>query len=274
MRTKTLLLVVIAAGLCGCAPRSSLLIAPELVSSCAASSVLSRPLVVANYNIKSAMLSSVEEVGDVLAGMDADVIALQEVDHLMKRTDGVDQSLALAERLGMKRVFAGAMDRDDGTYGIALLSRLPLASVKRFELPMAGGFEPRVAIDAEVCASGKALRFVTTHSDFTPWAAEAHARAITEYVGSDDDVIILGDFNATPDTAAVRDLIARPLFDALGLFAEGPTFPQNKSRIDYILTDRRVLSADIVEVDASDHFPVLAAIEAPGADQLAAATTP
>lgn len=261
MRKITLLVVAFAA-FCSvaCAPRSAVLIAPQLVASCDDSSSLGRPIVMANYNIKSGMWTSLEEVGDVLESLNADVIALQEVDHLMKRTGDVDQSATLAERLGMERVFVGAQDRDGGTYGIALLSKLPIARADRFDLPDAGGVEPRVVADVDVCAAGKPLRVLSTHTDFTPWAADAHAKAIAEYLGNDDDVVVLGDFNATPEKDGIRSLIERPLFDALGMFAEGPTF-EGQGRIDYILTDRKVTGARIVDVDASDHRPVFATVD-------------
>lgn len=262
MRKFTLLAAALAALCSACAPRSSMLITPDLATSCEGTAALDRPLVIANYNIKSGMWSSLEEVGDVLEGLNADVIALQEVDHKMKRTDSVDQSGTLAERLGMERVFVGAQDRDGGSYGIALLSKLPVARADRIDLPEAGGVEPRVAADVDVCTGGQALRVVSTHTDFTPWAADAQAKAIAAHIAGDDDVVVLGDFNATPEKAGVRSLIERPLFDALGMFTEGPTF-EGQGRIDYILTDHTVTGARIVDVNASDHKPVFATIEVP-----------
>lgn len=266
MRTSTILIPAFSTlaliALCGgCAGHSRLLVSDELVSTCEGAARLGRPLVVANYNIKSGLWSSLDQVGDVLAKLDADVVALQEVDRGMRRTNDVDQSDVLARRLGMKRIFLGAQDRDGGTYGVALLSRLPIARVTRIDLPGAGGVEPRVAVDADVCVDGRPLRVLATHTDFTPWAAEAQAGAIAEALQTGGDVVVLGDFNATPEKPGIRRLLERPLFDALGIYTTGPTF-EGVGRIDYILTDRRVANAEIVEAAASDHKPVLATVEA------------
>jgi endonuclease/exonuclease/phosphatase family metal-dependent hydrolase len=179
----------------------------------------------------------------------------------MKRSDDVDQSATLAERLGMERVFAGTMERDGGTYGIALLSRLPFVKVERFDLPE-GGFESRTAIDAQVCAGDQPVRVVSTHADFTPWAAGKHAQAIADHIEGAPDVVVMGDMNVTPDSDAMKPLLADPMQDALGMFDEGPTFG-DKDRIDYILTDNEVTGAQIVDSDASDHRPVLATVDVP-----------
>lgn len=93
--------------------------------------------------------SDLEALARSLERMDADVIALQEVDRHLRRSGGVDQSGWLARRLSMEHVFAPALLGDpDGTwtaapardpggpsYGVALLSRHPILASYRLRLP-------------------------------------------------------------------------------------------------------------------------------------------
>jgi endonuclease/exonuclease/phosphatase family metal-dependent hydrolase len=241
----------------GCAERSEELLAPALRSSCNGLAPMDRKVKVANYNIKSGMWTSLDDVAAVIEHMDADVVALEEVDNGTQRSGLVDQSAVLAERAGAERIFAAAMDRDGGTYGIALLSKLPVVGAERFDLPDVGNFEPRVGIDATVCTGDKETRVVSAHADVLPWAAKAHAQAIAERVASAINVLVLGDLNATPDTGDTQPFLDDGLADALSLFDDRPTFGDN-ARIDYILTDRDINGAKVVDSDASDHKPVTA----------------
>ena len=229
------------------------------VASCDNVPDLEHPLVVGNYNIKSGVWTSLDEVGTVLLGMNADVIALEEVDRGMKRSGSVDESEVLAKRLGAEHVFAGTLNFDGGTYGIALLSKLPIVNVARFDLPRANGFEPRVAIDATVCAGKTPLHVIAAHADFLPWSSEAQAKAIAQHIGNDRGVVVLGDFNAAPSATGMKGLISQH-GDALAQYDEGATFPGTDTRIDYILTSRGVTAAKRVQSKASDHFAVMATI--------------
>ena len=101
-----------------------------------------------------------------LRRLDADLIAVQEVDRDQARSHGADQARLLGEALGMEWRYApallgtpgnpegwrapapGADDPGGTAYGIALLSRLPLEEVETFLLPQSGRDEPRVALVA------------------------------------------------------------------------------------------------------------------------------
>lgn len=256
MRATALVVVTLSfASLIGCAEPSGMMVEPQTyAASCDGNAALDRPLKVANYNIKSGLWSSLDEVADVVADLDADIIALEEVDNGLPRSDERDQSQLLAERIGAERIFAGAWEKDGGAYGIALLSRVPVLQSERFELPEASGFEPRVGIDASVCAGDRELRVVASHADFLPWSAKAHAEALGERIEGDDDVVLAGDFNIPPDHESIVGIVERGFKDVIGQFTDEPTFAD--ARIDYVMTDRDVSEAHVVDSDASDHKPV------------------
>lgn len=243
-----------------CADPSGLLVEPQTyAASCADNAPLDRPLKVANYNIKSGLWSSLDDVAAVVEALDADVIALEEVDNGLERSDRVDQSDLLARRIGAERVFAGAWEKDGGSYGIALLSRVPVLQSERFELPEANGFEPRVGIDASVCAGDEELRVVASHLDFLPWSAKAHADAIGERIEGDRDVVVAGDFNIPPEHESIVGIVERGFKDVIGEFTDAPTFADD--RIDYVMTDRKASDARVVDSDASDHKPVFVEVD-------------
>ena len=80
------------------------------------------------YNIKTgrhhpAGLAAVAHLIETYA---PDVLGLQELDEQMPRTHHVAQTDWLTRRLRMRGIFAPAMERDGGRYGIALLSRFPI----------------------------------------------------------------------------------------------------------------------------------------------------
>ncbi|MGI9018541.1 MAG: endonuclease/exonuclease/phosphatase family protein [Euzebya sp.] len=166
-----------------------------------------------------------EAVADWIVGLDADVVALQEVDAFLDRSAGLDQTAWLAQRLGYEGVFAPAvMGSPDvswqevphtglhdgaGGYGLGLLSRVGLADVVRTRLPYGGpgtrepggsptnpgvDREPRVTLSATV---GDDLRVSTTHLSYMFWRAVPQLGRAMEAAadGHDGPGIFLGDLN-------------------------------------------------------------------------------
>jgi endonuclease/exonuclease/phosphatase family metal-dependent hydrolase len=244
--TPVVLLLVVGAG---CARPSNLFVAPDL-SACAGSAVASS-LRVVTWNIRAGLSSSIDQIGDDLAALRPDVVALQEVDRDAERTGDVDQAAVLAERLGMTSTFAAARTEGHGDFGVALLSRLPFARAERIALPSDNAFEPRVALDAHVCAGDAEVRAVSVHADIYPWSAKQNAEALAhevkDSVGS--GVVVAGDLNGTPDAAGPAAFLDRGLVDTS---ADGPTCASR--RIDYVFVDHAVGAiADAVVADTGDH---------------------
>ncbi|CAN5187534.1 endonuclease/exonuclease/phosphatase family protein [soil metagenome] len=166
-----------------------------------------------------------DAVAEWIAGLDADVVALQEVDACLDRSGGVDQVAWLAERLGMEGTFApalmgspdtaweeapaGVLPAGAGGYGIGLLSRVGLRDVVRTRLPHGGpgsrepdaspvnpgvDNEPRVAVSATVDGD---VRVSTTHLSYMFWRAIPQLGRAMEAAadGHGGRGVFLGDFN-------------------------------------------------------------------------------
>lgn len=223
---------------------------------------------VVTYNIRAGKSSSLAAVYETLRAMDADVISLQEVE-IRGASDGrpVDQAQWLADRLGMEVAFAAARRAgDDGHFGVAVLSRLPILDSVRVPLEARFTWEPRVALDVRLCTgSGRPLRVIAVHSDVFGWSSKANAAALAALTKTSlgQGVLIAGDLNTTPRGDALKPLTRAGLADIVAEHAEGVTFPGfPTARLDYLLVDgplrRAVKNVRIGTSRASDHFPVVA----------------
>lgn len=259
-------LLALCGGGCG-VHASSTLVGGPVVETCDASAAgAPRSLRVATYNIRAARSSSLDEVLATLSSLDADIIALEEVERNVDGRAPVDQARWLADRLGLHAAFAAARREGDGDFGVALLSRLPFTELER--VPLAGSFtlEPRVALVGTVCAGGRPLKVVAAHSDVWSWSSAEHGQHLAELVRSTvgRGVVVAADLNAGPDEPAPAFLVAAGLADVLRGRHDGPTFqgfgPQR--RIDYVFADAPLAHAlrqvAVPESLASDHKPVVA----------------
>jgi endonuclease/exonuclease/phosphatase family metal-dependent hydrolase len=252
-----------------CASSSSALVSlARHDAACAVDAPSVERLRVASYNIRSGRSSSIDDIAEVLRDLDADVIALQEVQRNVDAEAPVDQIRELAAALGMSSAYAPAKRKGDGDFGVAVLSRLPIAQAERVPLQARFSGEPRVALDATVCAADRSLRFIAVHSDVLPWSAADGTSYVAELAGSSvgEGVIVAGDLNMTPGETGPRALSRKGLIDVVGQHAEGPTFPGGVARrLDYLFLDgplaKLVSNVRIHNTPASDHFPVLADID-------------
>lgn len=227
---------------------------------------------VATYNIRHGVgtdnVLDLDRTAAAISALDADIVCLQEVDEQTRRCRGVDQAAWLGKSLGMHHAFGSFMDYDGGRYGMAILSRWPIAWSESWPLPT--GNEPRVALAVDVSPPGiGSITVVNVHFDwvdddgFRFAQAEEVARRLREL---DRPWILLGDFNDTPGSRT------RSLFASLGHEGRKPagstkTWPAEipTSDIDSIVAgpadfwmpfEARV----IAEVVASDHRPVSATV--------------
>lgn len=236
-------------------------------------------LTVLTFNIRHGLGTDdrldLERIAGVIAEQGADVVALQEVDRCFdRRSDYVDQPGWLGERLGMTPVFGAQVHGPAGDgalpapgYGCAVLTARPFVSSAFEPLPTGPEEEGRGLLQIALDVGGHTVRVGCVHLSHETAASRHHqAQEIGRLRAADSPALLLGDFNATPDSAEMRYLADR-FVDPWPTRGCGPGFtfdsPGPWQRIDYILTSPDVATTAITVVDvdsASDHLAVRATV--------------
>jgi endonuclease/exonuclease/phosphatase family metal-dependent hydrolase len=199
-----------------------------------------------------------------IRAMQADVIALQEVDVRTRRGNFVDAPTELAKAVGFQYVFAASIKWDEGHYGLAVLSRWPFTNATRHRVDSSPEAEPRIVLDVTVCVGGRPLRVLNHHADRRT-ASRALGFASLRRLVQDDigrGILIMADLNEYPDAPGIRGLIDMGFVD---LAASSPAHTVGTGRVDYLLADTplagRASTARVWTTDKSDHHAVLAELE-------------
>ena len=238
---------------------------------------------------------NVDRLRDVVRELDADVLAMQEVDLDQPRSALADLTAVAAEAMGaVSHRFVAALAGTPGAtwiaangqeqpgtaaYGIALLSRYPALTWQTVRLPripmrfpmylpgprrvMVVREEPRAAVVAQLDTPGGALTVANTHLSFVPGWNRAQLRllrrALTALPGPH---VLMGDLNMTP----------APVLAVTGMrsLASVPTFPGSEPtrQLDYVLVDDASVTARhsaTPDVPMSDHRPLVVDVDGFGA---------
>lgn len=198
------------------------------------------------FNIQHGAGGDAGALGRVCAGLDADLLALQEVDVRVPRSRLVDQVAVVARATGMHAVF-GRTCRVGvvGRYGNALLTRAPMRDVQRLRLPSVGANEARGAIVVRVGELTVAATHLSIHQEESAVQLDALLAVLTP------PWVLLGDLNRLPSQLPVGLVVAD---------GSEPTFPSHapRSRIDHVAVSGVAFEA--VEVlpqqPVSDHRPL------------------
>ncbi len=197
-----------------------------------------------------------------LSRSDADIIALQEI------TPQWVAALASLERTYPYRKF---VPRED-PYGIALLSRWPIADVRAVDF--AGDGRPSLVADIDV--QGRKLQVIALHTrwpvlhDLQVARDRALQQAAALALTRPDATILLGDLNLTPYAPAFAQLVSGSgLQDALAGETWRPTWQAGfwplALPIDHVLVPRGscVTAHEIGPYLGSDHRPLLVTLRLP-----------
>jgi phospholipase D1/2 len=222
---------------------------------------------IASYNVHGCVgtdgVRDERRVAEVLRSLEADVIALQEVEFT---SDGESASAELLAHLGRFRAISAPIERHGAPFGNALLTRLPVASSRRICLAFPQR-EPRTALEVVLETGGRPLRVIATHLGLKPVERRFQVRRILEHVANDEHsvTVLLGDFNEW-------FLMGRPLRWLHARFGRGAavrTFPSGFPlfALDRIWVHprsalRRFDACTTRDARrASDHLPVIAEVD-------------
>jgi endonuclease/exonuclease/phosphatase family metal-dependent hydrolase len=225
--------------------------------------------------------------------LDADVLALQEVDCDQPRSAMADLTALAARAMGaVTHRFVAAISGTPGAtwmaatgreqpgtaaYGIALLSRYPVQSWQVVRLPrIPAPFpmylrepnrvtivneEPRAAMVAQLDTPLGPMTVANTHLSFVPgWNRVQLRHLVRDLRGFTGPRVLMGDLNMTPPRSG-RWVGMRPLGSGLTFPAEEP-----QRQLDHILTDDPALRVDdcrAPEVSISDHRPLVVDVSRP-----------
>jgi endonuclease/exonuclease/phosphatase family metal-dependent hydrolase len=228
-------------------------------------------LKVMTYNIHHANppskvgLIDLDAIAEVIKKENPDLVGLQEVDRFTKRSGNIDEAKILAEKTGMNFQFFKAIDHDGGDYGVAILSKYPIANGSQLALPQVAKGEPRVLSYAKIVLPNKAsFIFANTHLDATRPDSNRVAQMksiLAELEKKKEPIILVGDLNCEYKAEPIALLDKQ--FKRSCTASCAHTIPQDfpKKTIDYIAlknADWNVSAYYVVpEVYASDHRPVI-----------------
>jgi endonuclease/exonuclease/phosphatase family metal-dependent hydrolase len=137
---------------------------------------------------------SPERCAAVLQEIDADVIALQEVESHPGHE--CDVLAYLARATGSQVIAGSTMIEQDAHYGNALLTRLPVRAVRRHDLSVPVR-ETRAALEVVLESDRRRLQFIATHLGLRPAERREQVRRLLPLIDlqGHDLVVLAGDLN-------------------------------------------------------------------------------
>ncbi|MDB5540142.1 MAG: Endonuclease [Devosia sp.] len=234
---------------------------------------------VASYNIRKSIGTDRrrlrERIMHILAVLDADVIALQEVDRRFGQRATTLSPDLIVESTGYMPVRFGIREQSLGWHGNVLLVKkgIEVRHQQRIELP---AFEPRGAVLADVIIGGATLRIVGMHLGLLGNSRMKQAEAIVahlEKLENNMPTVIMGDLNQWAENGKSLEAFAKH-HDVIPL---GPSFHSRRPmlQLDRIITSRdfRLEAAGVhhsaLARTGSDHLPVWATLSLQSAEAAA-----
>jgi len=234
---------------------------------------------IATYNVHRCVGNDrrldVGRVADVLAELEPDIVALQELDVGRARTGHVDQAHEIARRLDMACHFHAALTVEEERYGDAILTCFPERLVQVGPLPgheRIRRLEPRGALWVEVEIAGAHVQVINTHLGLVPREQQRQAAFLAgpAWLGHphcQGPKILLGDFNATASSVVYRTFVAQLSAARTLARKKSPTatFPSPLPvlRIDHLFVSPEIRVTDVfapfspLTRAASDHLPLV-----------------
>lgn len=218
-------------------------------------------LKILSYNVRNCKgldnITDYKRVGDIISRINADFVALQELDSATDRSNKVVVLDELAKYTGLYSTYRSSISYQGGKYGIGMLTKEKPIGTEAVPLP--GSEEPRSLLIVEmdkyvICCS----HFSLTQADRIASVAII-ANAVKKYA---KPVFLAGDLNAEISSAEMTNMVKD--WQIINNPSQ-PTIPANAPRkcIDFVLMKKTTnYKVDVIksvvenEPVASDHLPV------------------
>jgi len=225
---------------------------------------------VASYNIHKCRgvdgIVRPDRIIDVIEQIDADVVALQEVDHRFGKRGGLLDAEKLRRKTGMQLLVQSDIPDGHGWHGNALLVRGEPKHYRRARLRLPG-LEPRGAIVVELDLGAGQFRVIAAHLGLLRLSRMDQARMLlTTFLDLPRmPTILLGDFNEWRRRRRSALGVLEPMF---GVAPSICSFPSQRPMfpLDRILgwpaglvTDLAVHVSPLAQ-QSSDHLPLTAKV--------------
>jgi endonuclease/exonuclease/phosphatase family metal-dependent hydrolase len=223
-----------------------------------------------------------ERIADVLAEVDADVVALQEVVRFDSGLRSEDQARFLADELGYDIAFGQTRFHSGGRYGNVVLTRFPIRDHSNYDISVRGR-EARGCLRTDIQLGPETLHVFNVHFGTALTEHRRQARLLFDRrIVSRDHLtghrIVLGDFNQWLPGTVSKTLTRHLEFaDIRSHLQRSRTYPGifPLFNLDHIYYDRSVrlerlrLFRNRTSLVASDHLPLVADISLrPAAESL------
>ncbi len=221
---------------------------------------------VASYNIRKCVgldwRRSPERTLEVVGGLEAEVVALQEADKRLGARPAALPADAVTPRTGLVPLMLQPDGDSLGFHGNALLfhREIKVEAVELLDLP---GLEPRGAVIADIVRRGTRLRVVATHLGLLRRHRLRQLLALRDALAALEarPTLILGDFNEWTATGGLEPLAAEFTVHAPGRSFHAARPVAGLDRISHC-SGLELRDAGVTETAlsrrASDHLPIWA----------------
>ena len=228
----------------------------------------------ASYNIHKAVgldrRRDHERILRILREVDADIVALQEVDRRFGRRMAVLPLDAIHAATDYRPVPLSMKPDSLGWHGNALLVRKGIELIEAAPVPLPV-LEPRGAIRADLAIAGRRIRAIGMHLDLSGLRRRHQIRSVLEHCADCDHhvpTVMMGDLNEWSQHGGCLQEFHQPRWKVL---SPGRSFPSRRpiARLDRIIVSAewQVLGTNVhhspLSATGSDHLPVFASLSLP-----------
>jgi endonuclease/exonuclease/phosphatase family metal-dependent hydrolase len=212
---------------------------------------------VASYNIRKGIgtdrLRRPERILDVIAEIDADIIAIQEADRRFGTRKSALPLELIAKNSAYQAVAFGGRPASIGWHGNAVLIKRThmVLGQDTIDIPT---IEPRGAVMADIAVRGKGVRIIGMHLDLSGLRRRQQIRTILDRVSGHTPnipTIMMGDLNEWSHQGGC-------LTEFVGTHHIAHTGPSFHSRRPVARLDRIMVSHDMKIEDAGTHHSIKA----------------